>query len=322
MVEPSEVSSPPPWRRTEIIVAAVGAVGVIVVALVTGLFGLLSGDGGATEPTATVIASGGSSTNSNSCVSGGVVVQGTVNCAPSPAPQGGESLRLTVVPRGPRIFHVAFGRDIGLPAENATYEDLLAAGGVDVGTSLVRITLANRSDKPLSVTDVHLETIGTEEPPRAAIAFVWTQGDGPVAPFAALLHSASGSVADLYEEVNDTPGYAKEPPIQSFFSDNYISLKAGEIYEAEVAVETDAAPAKMVKYRVVVSGSTAATPFTIASSTIGRVSNLSNESPDDRPYEREYVDGFLSFAKVALGCTDIAVRRWYAVPPAGLGDCP
>lgn len=59
-------------------VAAVGAVvAAIAGALITGGFGLLSDDSG---PQHGASANGGSSRNVGSCVSGGVVVEGTVNC--------------------------------------------------------------------------------------------------------------------------------------------------------------------------------------------------------------------------------------------------
>jgi hypothetical protein len=266
----------------------------------------------------TVVAKGGASTNSHSCVSDGVVVQGVVNCARPAAPSGAHSLRLSVTPKDPGFFKVAFAHDPGLPPETATYLDLIRGGGVDVNESTSRVTLGNRSDKPLSITDVHIEVVGVKRPPRAAYAYMFTQGDAHIGAFEVPLHQQkAGATANLYKVVQGMHG--PDP----FFSHHYVSLAPGEIYEADVTVTTLYMPEQLVDYRFVVSGSTADKPFTIASKTIGHVSGLGHgEANDHVKYRRAYVLGLLLYEKQAEHCPGITLRNW-SVEPAGLvGACP
>ncbi len=71
-------------RQTQITVAWIGVVGLVLAAVVaaflTGGFGLLTGDKPTAPKPTTAIASGGSSANADTCVNGGVVVQANVNC--------------------------------------------------------------------------------------------------------------------------------------------------------------------------------------------------------------------------------------------------
>jgi hypothetical protein len=85
------VSTPsgPSSHRTQIIVAAIGVTGLVIVAMVTGLFGLLgdsNGSGSGQSPSTargSVTVSGGNSTNKDTCVGGGAYVEGDVNCTQS-----------------------------------------------------------------------------------------------------------------------------------------------------------------------------------------------------------------------------------------------
>jgi hypothetical protein len=314
----------PSGHRTQIAVAVIAAVGAIVVAVVTGVLPLFSGG---PSSASSVVADGGSSTNHGSCVSGGVVVQGTVNCGASrPAPSGAKSLRLTVAPQDPGVYHVAFDHDIGLPSERTRYLDLLAKGGSDVAHSVQHLTLANRSDKPLTITDVEVEVVGVKPPLRAALAYVFTQGDTGYSQFAAQLDQATvGAKADLYDVLGNVPGYNADPPGKPVFSQRYVSLKPGEIYEAEVTVSVPNTSTNLLEYRFVVSGSTADKPYTVASATVSRVSGAPpNGYPEATDYSHSYVYGYLTFMKGsnALGCGTVQGRAWYAVPAAGLsGTC-
>jgi hypothetical protein len=61
-------------------------VAAIVGAVVTGGFGLIAGDRTTSTTARHISVSGGSSSNTGVCVSGGVYVGGTINCAPSTKP--------------------------------------------------------------------------------------------------------------------------------------------------------------------------------------------------------------------------------------------
>ncbi len=90
--------------RVEIVVALIAATAVVGAAVVTGGFGLLSGSHSASSSAhGNVSANGGSSRNDASCVSGGVVVQGTVNCTPV-AKQPSGQLRVISAPADPGRF--------------------------------------------------------------------------------------------------------------------------------------------------------------------------------------------------------------------------
>jgi hypothetical protein len=64
-------------------IAVIGAVAVVVAALITSGFGLLSNDSSTPGKVTLNNANGGGSRNTGACVSGGVVVEGTINCSPA-----------------------------------------------------------------------------------------------------------------------------------------------------------------------------------------------------------------------------------------------
>lgn len=81
----------PKWRSrrgAEIAVATIGALGVVVAAVVTGAFGLI-GSGAPPPAPQPQVRSGGSS-NQNSCVAGSVVNGGTINCSATSARSTGQ----------------------------------------------------------------------------------------------------------------------------------------------------------------------------------------------------------------------------------------
>jgi hypothetical protein len=213
--EPSSES-----HRTHILGAIIAAAAVVIAAAVTGGFGLLTSDGSSAP---TVSANGGNSRNT-SCVGGGAVVQGTVNCASITKEPSGQ-LRATIVLSDPGAFDLAFAKDIGLPAENTGWQELHDQGGVDVHTALFKVTLANRSEKPVTVRDIHTELVRSDPPPTGSLAYIFTQGDGPVSQFAARITSAAPETrAELFKLGDGPPGRANDPPDPPFFRENFISL--------------------------------------------------------------------------------------------------
>jgi hypothetical protein len=67
-------------HRTQVAIAVIGAAAVVLAAVLTS--GLLSNDGSPPSAGPSNNATGGYSRNTGSCVSGGVVVRGTINCSP------------------------------------------------------------------------------------------------------------------------------------------------------------------------------------------------------------------------------------------------
>jgi hypothetical protein len=219
-------------------------------------------------------------------------------------------LRVAISPVAPEIFSVAFTDDPGVPSESMGWEDLIEKGGVDIWSSLFEITLANRSTRPITVTDIHAEVIDSGPAPRAAHAYKFTQGDGPLGLFAVRIASADeGSVGRFYEVEDGTPGWRAEPPREPYFETRYISLEPGEIYEASISVEAE--PEALIEYRFVFSGATPSSEFATRDSTTRRISGL--KDPSGEKYTQYYVDGFLGFMQ-ATTCPDTEVRRWYVVP--------
>jgi hypothetical protein len=223
--------------------------------------------------------------------------------APSTArPVTGAPLRVTASAQDPGFFRVAFFEDPGVPAEDAGWRDLIARGGVDIGTSVVRLTLANRSRRPLTISDIHLQVVGSSASPAGASAAVFTQGDNGLKEFDALLEDASeGSVAKLYR--GSLPTADVDPPPTPFFASNYISLKPGEIYEALVTVVTHVP--QLIRYRFAIAGSTPDGPFETA------VRPLRITGGHDR-FEHTYLWGFAAFAR-ANQCSTEPVRNWSEV---------
>jgi hypothetical protein len=223
-------------------------------------------------------------------------------------------LRVRVTPTDPDEFNVAFTRDIGLPPSNAGWRELIDKGGVDVGQGSSDITLANRSDKPLTVRDIHVEVAEVQPAPRRAIAYKFTQGQGVVGQFAALITSATPRATAKLYKVTTKADDALEAS-KDYFAKNYITLQPGEIYEATLAVELRRPV--MVRYRLVFSGSTPTRSFVVRNRGLLRISGLE----DQDQYAHHYVKNYLRFAVMTGTCPGIKVTTWYADPRGELA-CP
>jgi hypothetical protein len=317
--EPSESSSLS--SRAQIIVAVIGVAGLVAVAIVTGLFGLLSGgaDGSGTETQVT--ANGGSSKANGTCIGGGVVVQGsTVNCS-STGPTASGGLRVSLTQTALQLYDVAFARDIGVPPDGTAWQTLHDEGGTDVYNSTTRMMLTNRSSKPMSITDIHVEIVGTETPARVSEASVYTQGDMPLKQFAVPIKGdQAGATAPFYHvNENGTPTYQTEPPDPPFFQDHTISLGPGEIYNAGITVQTLVDDAQTIDYRFVIKGSTADQPFQ-RTTKVQQVSSFTGGGDGPR-YEHTYILGYLKWAKGMGWCPDVPLHEWSA-SPVGTARCP
>lgn len=306
-------------HRTHILGAIIAAAAVVTAAAVTGGFGLISSGTGSSSPI--VSANGGNSRNV-SCVGGGAVVQGTVNCASITKEPFGQ-LRATIVLADPGVFHLAFSKDVGLPPENTGWQELHDEGGVDVHTALFKATLANRSEKPVTVRDIHTELVRSDPPPTGSLAYIYAQGDGPVSQFAARITSAAPkSRAELFKLGDGPPGWANDPPDPPFFREHFISLRPGEIYEATITVQTELSEPRMVSFHFVISGSTPERGFTITDHGSYRLSGLVDDRLESPRYDHYYVDGYLAHAASST-CPSLEVKQWFAEPREPiLTHCP
>jgi hypothetical protein len=232
---------------------------------------------------------------------------------------GPTPLRIAVARVQPVLLSLAFPTDIGVPTDGTGWKQLLDRGAVDVSDSLLRLTLANRSSQPLTVTDIHLELLGSATPPRGAYLYTYTQGDETLGAFAAqFLSKRRGSIAKLYRADGGAPGWELDPPQEPFFNGHFISLAPGEIYHAKLTVMTQL-PA-MLRYRLAISGSTANGEFAIHDPTVLRVSGLGGFVRG--AYRAQYVEGYLAYMNSAAHCETIPVHRWFAVPAKGsAGTC-
>lgn len=156
------------------------------------------------------------------------------------------------------MFLVAFQRDVGKPAEGTGWRQLHEQGGVDVSASTFALTLTNRTQLPLAVTNIVAEVIASEPAPSGWLGGMFSQGVGNLDHYVASLESeASGdqAVFRLSEQSNGT--YKSSP----FFATRQITLKPGEIYDASVSIKTHIA--RELRYRFLVSGNTASESFTL-----------------------------------------------------------
>ncbi len=266
----------------------------------------------------------------------GVGVAASPSSSDSPAPDAGtdstsgsaaagadeQPLRTTFRVTEPDVFHVAFADEIGLPAEESGWSELIDQGGVDVHGNGFKMTLANRSENPLTITDIHAEVVQAKPAPTGSLAYAFTQGDSALGEFAArFLSKQAGSSAPLYAVDGGMPGWHAEPPQKPFFEDNYISLEPGEIYEGTVTVEADI-PA-LIQYRFVISGSTPDGAFAVRDAGGGQFSGLMDIDDRNPAYERYYVAGYLEHTQSSM-CPSLEVRKWFKVREKSslTGLCP
>jgi hypothetical protein len=173
------------------------------------------------------------------------------------APSGAANpLRVVFRPVALKDYAVVFARDIGLPRASEQWESLHAQGGIDIGASAFRLTLANRSEAPLTVTNIEAVVRGSRSlVPTGALASVYTQGGASIEEFGAALKSeAIGATAPFHRVENDQTVY--DPSGSAlFFQDHDIALAPNEVYEAKV--EIVAYVANLLEYDFVVTGNTA-----------------------------------------------------------------
>jgi hypothetical protein len=230
---------------------------------------------------------------------------------------GSPRARIAVAPLRYRFTHMPvhffrfeFDRDIGLPSETTDWRRLLHEGGVEVGVSAYRLTLANRSSTPLTITDIRPEVTASRRVASGSVAYRQSQESVPLTHFEVWLSSArtgsSGHLRDL------TVATIKP---RAYFRDHYISLAPGELYEATIRVVTTVQA--QLTYRWVLDGSTPRGDFTIRDPHLVHISGGSAEQLTSPTY----VLGRLAFLR-RYECPSIHVQRWsYDVLPESLPGC-
>jgi hypothetical protein len=182
-----------------------------------------------------------------------------------PSVAGDRALRIAFEPTEPTFYSVAFRSNIGKPAEGVGWRQLHEKGGVDVSLSTFALTLTNRSQLPLTVTSIVVELISASSPPTGWIGGLSPQGAGNLEQYRVFLESAApGSQAVFHWTGSSHGSYSVGGP---FFATHQITLKPGEIYDADVNVQADVE--RELRYRFIVSGNTASESFTIPISPKG-----------------------------------------------------
>ncbi len=181
------------------------------------------------------------------------------------------------------VYDVAFRGDLPRPHARPSWRSLIAAGGVDVGTTLLRMTLANRSRQPLTITDVRPQVVSAGPAPRETLVRVGSQGGDPLDRFHGSFDSAApGSVALLFGP-DEGDGTTLPRP---YFETHYIALRPGEIYEAVLRVGS--APGAAVRFRMAIRGSTPDRSFSLLDTTTFQVADDIWQPLQPSPYVRMY----------------------------------
>ncbi len=191
-------------------------------------------------------------------------------------------LRVAFTPVAPPLFATAFARTIGVPSSSEGWEALHHRGGIDVGESDFRLTLANRSAAPLTITNLEAIVRSATPAPVATLAAMFTQGAAQIEEFSAELANATvGAHSPLHRERSDE-GSMDPNTSPRFFTNHIIALKPGEIYEAKLAVISHVH--RDLGYRWLIAGNSAAGGFSEESSTTFHIAGTQSA----HKYAREY----------------------------------
>jgi hypothetical protein len=157
------------------------------------------------------------------------------------------------------LFDVAFDHDIGVPKVSEQWAALHARGGVDVNSTDFELTLANRSQLPLTVTNIEAEVLGSRPSPNAWEGYVFTQGGEPIKKLTAILEDDSrGSTTPLRSSEGSNPSSNG-----AYFEFHIISLQPGEIYQAAITIFVGENITRELQYRFDIAGNTASNGFSI-----------------------------------------------------------
>jgi hypothetical protein len=157
------------------------------------------------------------------------------------------------------LFKTAFRRDLGEPTKGIGWRQLHEKGGVDVTQSNFALTLTNRTQLPLTVTDIVAEVLTSAPAPAVWVGGEFSQGVGGLDQYVASFENESPGSQAVFkwaETVNSTATLSGP-----FFATHQITLKPAEIYDASVTIQTSGE--RELLYRFVVSGNTPSESFEI-----------------------------------------------------------
>jgi hypothetical protein len=195
--------------------------------------------------------------------SGGVFSDaGTSPESPSRNVRGedGQPLRVVWTPEAPQNFAVLFNRYIPVPRESEAWQGLHARGGVDVTLSKFRLTLANTSNVPITITDVEAIITAAQPRPVGSEARVYTQGTEGLEEFGVLLRDTTPGSRSAFHHTPHGEVVEDAETGPPFFTNHDISLAPSQIYEAKVAVQIEVS--REVEYGFIIRGNTARRSFT------------------------------------------------------------
>jgi hypothetical protein len=203
---------------------------------------------------------GGIAAHSGGVFDGGASNAQSVGHSPHKTQSQARPLRATFVQVAPVIYEIAFNRPISLPKSTEEWGSLHSRGGVDVGESNFRLTLANQTDSPLTVTGIQAVVYRSQSPPTTTLASVYTQGAALLEEFGVELTSAAvGATAQFHKQERGEIQTMAASIAPLFFRRHDITLASGEIYEAKVQVS--ARVNDELEYGFVVMGNTARSGF-------------------------------------------------------------
>lgn len=168
-------------------------------------------------------------------------------------------LRVDVQPKPLQFFDIAFDHNIGVPAPSESWASLHKRGGIDNVASRFELALANRSPAPLTVTNIEAVVLKSWPAPSAWDGSQFSQGGEGLAQFSAWLTSATPRTGVPLSQGDSGGTKLNGPP---YFETHYISLQPGEIYQAAISI-ISTVDDRELEYGFVISGNTAASPFTV-----------------------------------------------------------
>lgn len=217
--------------------------------------------------------------------------------------RGDGGLEFSLRPMQAEFLHLAFYKQISLPAPNEGWSQLRRHGGVDVGNTNFRMILANRSTEPISVLSVRVEVLGSKPRPHGTFAYHPSQGEEGSGQLIAVIDQAHpNAIARVYKSSAAALDRTKRKRISPYFQTTYILLRPGEVYPAALSVRAESD--RLVRFRLIAEGRSAGQSFVRRSPIYNLVER--SGAPNDERYARTYAVG-----QYPGLCTTTPQSPWY-----------
>jgi hypothetical protein len=163
-------------------------------------------------------------------------------------------------PAAPVLYSVAFSEPIGLPKPSEDWDSLHRRGAIDVGGSVLRLTLANQTPEPVTVTNIEAVVDGSAPAPTGTLASVYTQGASSLEEFSVELTSDVADTKAQFHRQEPNETLTESPSIAPyFFRNHYIRVPPHDLYEAKISVVST--PHDQVEYGFLITGETVGGSF-------------------------------------------------------------